>query len=401
MKNICSDIQLCTGCTACVNVCPKNCIEMRADSEGFLFPYVDEKICVSCKLCEKTCPVNNPPKLNEVQKGYIVRNIDKKIVSNSTSGGTSAAFADYAFQQGGTIFGVGYDANMITRHFGINKTEKDRVSEMQGSKYVQSILGLTFKEVKKTLDLGIFVVFTGTPCQIAGLKSYLNKDYENLITVDLVCHGVSSPLLFKKYVEYMESRYRSKAFDVRFRNKTYGYHSSTMMIAFENGKKYYGSGRIDYMAKAYFRGVCSRKSCYQCPFKGEARCSDLTIFDSWNVGKLNQDCKDDDLGFTNIFVHTKRGDAFVKELTDVLQLWEADPILMHRLDGVMISKQPSRAAFREELLQGIAQGQFQVVMQQYLPVTTKDHVVEWVKGMLHRMGVMRIVKQVKNGGNSK
>ncbi|UEB80303.1 Coenzyme F420 hydrogenase/dehydrogenase, beta subunit C-terminal domain [Clostridium sp. M62/1] len=401
MKNICSDIQSCTGCTACANVCPKGCIEMREDSEGFLYPFVDEKACVNCKLCEKTCPVNNPPKLNDVQKGYIVRNIDKRIVSNSTSGGTSAAFANYAFQQEGIIFGVGYDNNMVARHFGINRTEKDRVSEMQGSKYVQSTLGMTFKEVKTVLDSDTFVVFTGTPCQIAGLKSYLNKEYKNLITVDLVCHGVSSPLLFKKYVEYMEDRYGSKVTDVRFRNKTYGYHSSTMMVAFESGKRYYGSGRIDYMAKAYFSGACSRKCCYQCSFKGDARCSDLTIFDSWNVGKLNQDCKDDDLGFTNVFIHTKKGDTFVNELTGALQLWEADPVLMHCLDGVMISKQPSRAAFREELLRKIAQGQFQEVMQRYLPVTTKDHVVEWGKGMLHRMGIMRIVKQVKNGGDSK
>lgn len=401
MKNICSDIQLCTGCTACASACPKNCIEMREDAEGFLYPYVNEKTCVNCKLCEKVCPVNNPPQVKGVQKGYIARNIDKNVVINSTSGGTSAAIADYTFRHNGVMYGVGYDNNMVSRHFGITKAEKVRANEMRGSKYVQSNLGQIFRDVKKHLEAGTFVSFTGTPCQIAGLKSFLNKDYDNLVTIDLVCHGVSSPLLFRKYVEYMESRYGSKVTDVRFRNKTYGYHSSTMMVAFENGKNYYGSGRIDYMAKAYFSGACSRKSCYQCTFKGDARCSDLTVFDSWNVEKLNQACRDDDLGFTNIFVHTDRGNAFLNEMTQELQLWDADPQLMHCLDGVMISKQPSRAAFREELLWKVAQGQFQVEMQKYLPVTKKDYVVEWVKGMLHRLGFMRIMKQIKNGGNSK
>lgn len=393
--NICHDIDLCTGCTACANVCPKNCIKMNADSEGFLYPVINEAACINCSLCKETCPVNNILPMESVKSGFIARYRDMEVVNNSTSGGTCTAFAEYTFKKGGILYGVGYNDNMQVIHFGIDSSESKRVDEMRGSKYVQSNIGFSFKNIKKQLDTNVFICFTGTPCQVAGLKAYLRKDYENLVTVDLVCHGVSSPMIFGKYVDYMEHRFNSRVIDVRFRNKTYGYHSGTMMVSFENGNKYYGSGRIDYMIKAYFKGACSRKSCYQCPFKGKERCSDLTVFDSWNAEKLNSDCKDDDRGFTNIYVHTQKGKEFLHELQGTLQLWNADPDQMHRIDGAMISKQPEKAAFRDQLLHDVANGEFVVQMQKYLPVSKKDYVVEGIKAFLYKIGLIKILKRLR------
>lgn len=392
-REICKDKTLCTGCTACANICPKSCISMVTDTEGFKYPKIAELQCVNCGFCEKICPVNNPPVIESVKEAYVARYKDLEIVDNSTSGGSYSAFADYTFAKGGLLYGVGYDTDMRVRHFSIDSSEKDRIAEMRGSKYVQSDLDVSFKEIKSELVAGRFVCFSGTPCQVAGLKAYLKKDYENLITVDLVCHGVASPLFFKKYVEYQAGKYKSRPKDIRFRNKTYGYHSGTMMVKFENGKKYYGSGRIDYMLKAYFKGACSRYSCYQCPFKGVSRCSDFTVFDSWHIGQLVSGQVDDDRGYTNIFVHTDKGRTVLQEIASSFTIWQADADNMKNLDGVMIDNNPKMHSCRGNLIDEIAQGSFEAAMQKSLPVSFKDHVLEKVKAVSYRIGVLKFVKK--------
>lgn len=392
-RDICKDKSLCAGCTACASICPKNCIKMVADDEGFLYPQVDESLCVNCKLCEKICPVNHPPKAEGIQEGYIVRYKDLEVVDNSTSGGSYSAFADYTFSRDGLIYGVGYDDNMKVHHFCIDFSEKERIAEMRGSKYVQSDLEECFKNIKKTLDSGRFVCFSGTPCQVAGLKGYLRKDYENLITVDLVCHGVASPLVFKEYVEYQKRKHKSKPMNIRFRNKTYGYHSGTMMVAFDSGKKYYGSGRIDHMLKAYFAGACSRYSCYQCQYKGNDRCSDFTVFDSWHIGQLVNGQKDDDRGYTNIFVHTEKGKQVLKKMTGFFTMWQADPVEMKQLDGVMIDNNPKMHPSRSNLIMEMDDSGFYTVMQKYLPVSVNDQILEKAKAIAYKTGLMKFIKK--------
>ncbi|MDO4943559.1 MAG: Coenzyme F420 hydrogenase/dehydrogenase, beta subunit C-terminal domain, partial [Lachnospiraceae bacterium] len=367
-------------------------IEMKNDVEGFDYPHVNSTLCINCGLCKKICPVNNMPKLNNVLEGYVCRYKDLDVVNNSTSGGTCSAFADYTFERNGLIYGVGYDSKMKVRHFCIDKTERNRIIEMSGSKYVQSDLNNSFTEIKKVLKNGKFVCFSGTPCQVAGLKNYLGEDYDNLVTVDLVCHGVSSPLVFKKYIEYQEQKNKSKVIDARFRNKTYGYHSGTMMLMFENGKKYYGSGRIDHMLKAYFSGACSRNSCYKCPFKGIDRCSDITVFDSWHIEQLVNGQKDDDKGYTNVLVHTEKGRKILSKMKLFLPGWEADPALMKQLDGIMIDNNPERAECRQVLIGEIIKNGFFVSMQKYLPITSKDHLIEKGKIVAHKTGLLRRIK---------
>lgn len=393
MKNICKEHKQCTGCTACTSACPKQCIEMKRDDEGFKYPVIDVSKCIRCGLCEKICPVNHPTEKNGVVAGYVARYKDIDTVIESTSGGSFSAFADYTFIRNGLLYGVGYDENLTVNHFGINVGHKEQVSEMIGSKYVQSDLKQCFTEIKDALKTGRFVCFSGTPCQVAGLKAYLKKNYENLITVDLVCHGVASPLLFEKYVSYMQEKEKSKVVNVKFRNKTYGYHSGTMMVQYANGKKYYGSGRVDYMSKAYFKGACSRYSCYECQYKGIERCSDFTVFDSWHVEQLVWGKKDDDKGYTNIFVHTEKGKRVICEMTPYLEIWEADTMKMKLLDGVMIDNNPTMDRNRAVLIKEASEQSFEGCMQKYLPVSSTDKIVEKTKAILYRIGLLSSLKR--------
>lgn len=386
---------LCTGCTACANKCPKHCIVMRSNDEGFLYPQIDEKTCIDCNICQKVCPVNHHPEGYTVKKGYVARNKDLNVLKDSTSGGFCSAFANYIFLHDGVLFGVGLDKNMKVCHFSIEKNDKTGLEKMRGSKYVQSNLGSCFKECKELLMDGRYVGFIGTPCQIAGLKAFLGEcNFEKLFTVDLVCRGVSSPLVFENYVNYMTSCYNSKLSDIRFRNKTYGYHSSTMMVAFDNGGKYYGSGRVDFMLKAYFSGACSRYSCYSCPFKGMDRYGDLTVFDCWHAKELIG-IKDDDQGFTNIFVSTSKGDNVLAELRVTTDLWEADPQLMRELDGAMITEQAQLSNYRSNYIKEIQSSGFYETSEKYMPISAWDYFIERLKIVVYKTPFMNILRSLK------
>lgn len=395
INNICKSERLCTGCTACQVVCPKNCIIMVEDKGGFRYPQINVDSCISCGLCQKTCPVNNPPEANGVIKSYAVRNKNKLILKKSTSGGAFSAFAMYAFERNGLVFGVGFDDKLKVRHFGIDSSEKNRVDEMICSKYVQSDPGNTFAEVQNALERNRLVIYSGTPCQIAGLKSFLKKDYNKLITIDLVCHGVGSPFMLQQYLEYMSEKYDSKIIDVRFRNKTYGYHSSTMKLTFSNGKEYYGSARVDYMLKAYFSGICSRISCYECPYKQIERCSDFTIFDSWHINQVSNVTEDDDEGYTNIYVHSQKGIELIFKLSDFWDMVETDIEITRTLDGNLIDNFPRKHPKRDEFIAMLHDQSIDLAVKKYLNITPKDYFVERTKSVLYHTGLLNIVKSLK------
>lgn len=190
------DKSQCCGCWACENICPKNCISMKEDNEGFRYPEVNTKICIECGLCEKICPIQNTPhNNNEITDSYVIQHKNNEIRRDSTSGGFFSAICDYVIAQNGYVFGAVYNEKMEVVHYGTN--QKEEIKRFRGSKYVQSQIGNTYQETKSLLLKGYLVCFSGTPCQIAGLKNFLRKEYTNLITVDLVCRGNPSPLLLK------------------------------------------------------------------------------------------------------------------------------------------------------------------------------------------------------------
>lgn len=303
----------CCGCGACFNKCPKRCITMNSDEEGFRYPVTDQAECNECGLCEKVCPcINYKEEIPRKQMAYLVQNRDESIRSESTAGGAFSAIASYVIKKGGIVYGVSYDLEFHVCH---TKTDKiEELGKFRNSKYVQSNTGVTFAEVKKYLDQERMVCFSGTPCQIEGLKSFLQKDYDKLVTVDVVCHAVPSPLVWQKYLEMQFDKYGEGISNIMFRDKHYGYKYSTMTIKGDNGKKVYAYGiDTDPMLRAFFSNICDRPSCYACMFKKRYRQSDFTIWDCFPVGEFDKSL-DDDKGTTRVLIHTEKGMRLFDEI---------------------------------------------------------------------------------------
>lgn len=388
----------CCGCTTCMNICPVNAIEMIPDDEGFLYPIVNKEKCINCGLCEKTCPIVNKKRAEgKIEEAYALRTKNEEILKTSTSGGFFTPIANWTLKNDGVVIGVGFGDEKRVEHIVITNENKERLPELRGSKYVQSYLGNIFKQAKEFLDAGKKVLFSGTPCQVQGLIKFLNKNYDNLITVDLICHGVPSPKLWKQYVEYQEKKHNSKIKKVNFRNKTYGYHSGTMKLEFDNGKKYYGSARIDYMLKSFFTEISSRPCCYDCKFKDRKHISDFTIFDSWSINRTTNDkVKDDDRGYTNIFVNSDKGKKMLKKIEQDYILYEIDIDKAIQFDGIMVENSAIPNKNRDEYYKFFKDNSIEDTIKKFIPVTGKDMIIENTKKVLYKTGLLNKIKEIKS-----
>lgn len=293
----------CFGCTACANVCPKNCITMRSDTEGFLYPEVDEAQCIGCSKCIKVCPFNNINS-NGIGQIYAAINKDSKIRQSSSSGGVFYQLCKYILDKKGIVYGVAWSNDMVALHRRI--TELSDVRYIQGSKYVQSKLSDTFKLVKDDLLTGCEVLFSGTPCQVAGLKNYLGKKFDNLLLVDVLCHGVPSPLLLKEYISSMETKYGSKVIGLNMRDKKKSWHRLFSNMQFSNSKVYYKFCGYDPYLHLFLNNKSLRPSCFECKFTSKDRQGDVTLGDFWGIGKRHYDF-DDNKGTSLVAINTERG----------------------------------------------------------------------------------------------
>lgn len=388
------DKKQCCGCTACESICPKKAIKMLPDNEGFLYPHVDKTLCVECGLCEKTCPIIAPIKHNGIPKARIVRNNNSDIVFDSTSGGAFSAIAATLMQEKkAIIFGACYDEKLQVIHRGIDNESDLRI--FRGSKFVQSSISGCFEEIKQLLKSGQVVLFSGTPCQVAGLQKYLNNiDTTRLYLVDIVCRGVPSPKLWELYVVYMEQKYKSKIKNVKFRNKTYGYKSSTMLVEFENGRVYKKSGRIDPMMRLFTREMCSRPSCSDCAFKGRSRISDLTLFDCKKYTKVTK-LYDDDRGYTAVLVHSAKGKELLELASKQADIQEADIDLLIKYCGIMVENKAQPNIRREEFFKELGHTPLPELLQRVTPVSKKDYMIEISKSFLYRIGMIKIARRIK------
>ena len=308
-----TDKSQCCGCTACSSICPKKAIVMKQDEEGFVYPIIDKSKCVNCGLCDKVCPVKNAKENSKNQHAYIFQNSNDEIRRESTSGGAFTAIAEYVIKNNGIIYGAIFDENFKVIHTGIDK--KEDLYKFRNSKYVQSEICNCYPEIKEHLDNGRMVCFSGTSCQVEGLKNYLMKDYDNLILVDVVCRAVPSPLIWKKYLKLRQKEYKNIE-KIMFRDKYYGYKYSNLSIYNkDNDKKqeYHKGVDSDPYLRAFFTNICDRPSCYECKFKKLHRESDITIWDCFDVEKYNKEF-DDDKGTNRILTHTEKGDKIIKEL---------------------------------------------------------------------------------------
>lgn len=390
----------CCGCTACVNRCPVSAIKMQEDFEGFQYPTVDMEKCINCGLCEKVCPVIAKSRKEKIANNYkeiisyVIRTKNEECLRKSTSGGFFTPIANYVLNNDGLVVGVGYDEKMKVCHMIVNKLNTEKLKNMKGSKYVQSDLGNIFSEIKNKLDKDIFVLFSGTPCQVEGLLYFLGKNYNNLLTVDLICHGVPSPKLWNLYKEHQESKYKSKIKAFNFRNKTYGYHSGTMKLEFENNKVYYGSARVDYMLKSFFSEISSRPSCYDCKFKSKHHKSDFTIFDCWHARELNNNILDDDKGFTNLFINTSKGKDFFERVKAEYELYNSNYEDAIRLDGCMVESSAIPNNNRNDFYKDINKYGLKQTINKYIPIKTKDYLFEKIKGIIYKLKILQIIKKV-------
>jgi len=340
----------CFGCGACQNVCPKSCITMTFDSEGFRYPSIDKTKCISCLLCQKVCPVEEIPHKNQPLLAYGGHNKDRKICGDSTSGGFFSLLAKRCFQEKGTVFGAAEINPLSIKHISIN-SEND-LSKIQKSKYLQSDIGLCFQETKNLLLKRENVVFSGTPCQIAGLLNYLKitrTSTDSLLTAEVVCEGLPTPLFTKKQIEYFQKQTKSRVscLDWRFKNKN-RWDFQTMLLTFSSGKRLKIDRWVNPFWSIWLSHMMSRPSCYSCPFASRARIADITMGDLWGVHKYCPDLYNKDRGASVLFVNSKKGED---ALNDVLPNFEGHKLTVDdaiKYQGPLrnhISENPSREQF--------------------------------------------------------
>ncbi len=301
----------CCGCHACYNSCPTQAIEMKEDEYGFKYPKIDKNKCINCALCEKVCPILNKKTRENKPEAYAIINKNENIRLKSSSGGIFTLIAENIIEKGGVVFGASFDERFMVKH--IKVEDKDNLQKLRGSKYVQSNINDTFKDVKEILETGRMVLFTGTPCQINGLYTFLNKKYDNLCTQDIICHGVPSPKVWEKYLEYRKNKDIKEPIEISFRKKDNGWKAFQMSFKYDNDEYKINHNEDVYM-KAFLKNLSLRDSCYNCSFKDKNRISDLTLADFWGINNVVENMNDDK-GTSLVIINSEKGRGLL-ELID-------------------------------------------------------------------------------------
>ena len=393
----------CCGCNACVQRCPKECITMQADHEGFLYPIIDTNACIDCGLCEKVCPIINQSETRNPIKVYAAYNKNENIRMQSSSGGIFTIIAEEIIKKGGVVFGVKFNEDWMAE-FDYTETIEG-ISLFRGSKYVQAIVGNAYKKTEEFLKKGREVLFSGTPCQIAGLKKFLRKEYENLYTVDIICHGVPSPKVWEMYLKETTSKifknipdkkiqyvspigetYKSCIEAISFRSKIAGWKKYSFLLKL-NFPNYDGKNTVaftepfnknNYM-RAFLSNTILRPSCYKCPAKNGKSHSDITIADFWGINKIDPSF-DDDKGCGAILVNTPRGETlYPLSQTTYKEKSLSEVITYNRAYCHSYKPHKNRKKFFKELDNIIELSSFILKMQK---ISLKQRIINNVKGCI-------------------
>lgn len=302
----------CSGCTACMASCPRNAISMIADDNGFQYPSVNSEACIDCSICDKACPFQKPLKTPETREAYAIKHKDQEVLKNSTSGGIFTAVSDYVLNEKGIIYGAAFDDTMTVRH--IRATTPEQRDAMRGSKYVQSELGDVFRQVKQDLDNEKTVLFTGTPCQISGLKNYIKGNDSRLICLDLICHGVPSPLVYREHLKLLSKKLKAKITDYKFRPKKWGWHVHKEIV-YINQREYHSTPYTDLWRSLYYSRIVTRPSCNNCPFSSLDRPGDISIGDCRGIDKIAPEFGSFD-GVTLAIINSEKGRKILEAVQD-------------------------------------------------------------------------------------
>lgn len=359
-----TDKSRCSGCHACMNICPKNCIAMELDDEGFWYPVADKSKCINCGVCEKRCPILNDMISTNQPKAYACYNLDEQIRKESSSGGVFTLLASKSIDKGGVVYGAAFNYNFKVEH--IKVTTKEELSKLRGSKYVQSRIGSTYKEVRELLENHKLVYFSGTPCQIDGLLGFLKKDYDNLICQDIVCHGVPSPKVWKHYLKQFNLEKDAR---ILFRDKSSGWDSYSFTIEQVNRFTQLSS-QNDYM-KVFLKDLCLRPSCYNCHSKSLHRNSDITLADFWGIKEVCPALYDNK-GTSLVFINSKKGQELFEKIISDIKYQEVDinKAVKYNSSAYKSVNIPKK---RKEYLKGVFSSNFNKFSKKYTKVSKKEY----------------------------
>lgn len=382
-ENVFDKKKSCCGCGACYNVCPKNCIEMLEDSEGFLYPQINKDLCINCGLCKKVCPFMGENTSNKVVESYACNHNDSEIRKNSSSGGVFSAICEKVIENNGVVFGAGYGEDFSVAHKMIENA--DEIQQLRGSKYVQSFIGDCYTQCKEQLDLNKQVVFSGTPCQILGLKKYLRKDYENLICVEIICHGVPSPKLWDMHLDNLKKQYNSAISRVSFRDKKISWREFMLSVDFKNGQTYAQKTSQDAYLKGFLSNLYLRPSCHNCKARGYTSNADIILGDFWGVWKYKEyETLYDNKGTTAVLVMSQKGKELfdeIKSCMDVLHAAETD--ITDNNTPVFKSTAPHPK--RDKFFSKVNTTNFNQLVSEYTKVSTAKRVKAKIKSIIRRL----------------
>lgn len=375
----------CTGCWACVGICPKGCISMESDEQGFLYPVIERDKCVRCGECDRVCSLA-AQKANQknTPKAFAAFARDEQVQKNSSSGGIFTLLCRAVLAEGGIVSGVAMKQDMRKAEHIFVENDSE-IAALRGAKYLQSELPGCFPQIKGLLGDGRTVLFSGSPCQVSGLKAYLGKEYENLLCVDMICHGVPSPMIWAKYCEETEKKASGKISSVNFRCKKYTWEKLR-----DKDKNIYMPKKQDPYMRLFLADYSLRPSCYACLHKGISRKSDITIADFWGVNRIVP-------GFSNgagtslIMAHTEKGEQYLQKISDSTVMQEADPIAAVQKNGAAVNsaQRPQRQAEFWNELKNRSIGQ---LADEFVPIDTKEK----LKSVLTHSSGYGLLKKGKN-----
>lgn len=364
-----TDPSECSGCTACFSICGHDAITMKPDRLGFMYPQVNADKCVGCGLCVKICPFHDdyatPERLSQPE-ALCGRINNEQILKTSQSGGAYTAISDVILQRGGVVYGASFsDGFKVTHTRAVKPKERDR---HRGSKYIQSNLGETFRAVRKDLTDGLTVLFTGTPCQTAGIRAYIpEKLQKSLFLVDLICHGVPAPAIWFEYLNYLERSHNDKIIAANFRDtEKFGWRQHFETFRFEHKPEIVG----DSFRKIFYLDLSLRESCYECKFCNLKRTGDLTIGDFWGCDKIYPDWADDDKGVSLILANTPKGQSLLNEAKAAMK---TRPVALESILQPNLKHPTARPAKRDRFVRDFIRKGIPYIFKKYAetPLSTR------------------------------
>ena len=353
-------VQDCTLCASCVNACPKDAIGFSKNYLDFFYPEINTRLCIRCVRCEAACPVlcTEHGVKDKYPTAFAANSNDDSVRLRSSSGGVFYELACRTLQDGGYVCGAVFDERFQVRHI-VSGESKD-ISRMMGSKYAQSDMGLCYREIREKLEAGHPVLFSGCPCQIAGLRAYLGKSYSNLFLAELICHGIPSGLMLQSYISMQEKKYGAWLRRLEFRSKAHGWHRSFVIMKFENGRVYSKPITADAYMSAFYGSTTLKPACYNCRFRSFAAGSDIILGDFWGAeSELEQD---DNKGISAVLVNTEKGMSMLERCNLPLIPVRAETIIKYNRNLIQ-SAEPSSQ--RSEFYEYAEKAGFEAALRRY------------------------------------